>query len=135
MLEKNILEKMFNLNPPIDENSINNIQKDIDIIIPNEYKEFLLICNGLNFNGNLALHELEDMPQRNLDYGVQESLPDYFMIGDDSGGRAILINKGGVIFEVGMGDMSLEGLEKSAESIEDLLINHEGKTLNERNFD
>lgn len=31
--------------------------------------------------------------------------------------------------------MSLEGLEKSAESIEDLLINHEGKTLNERNFD
>ena len=86
MLEKNILEKMSNLNPPIDENSINNIQKDIDIIIPNEYKEFLLICNGLNFNGNLALHELEDMPQRNLDYGVQESLPDYFMIGDDSGG-------------------------------------------------
>ena len=135
MLEKNILEKMFNLNPPIDENSINNIQKDIDIIIPNEYKEFLLICNGLNFNGNLALHELEDMPQRNLDYGVQESLPDYFMIGDDSGGRAILINKGGVIFEVGMGSMSLEGLEKSAESIEDLLINNEGKTLNERNFD
>ena len=51
------------------------------------------------------------------------------------GGRAILINKGGVIFEVGMGSMSLEGLEKSAESIEDLLINHEGKTLNERNFD
>ena len=54
------------------------------------------------------------------------------MIGDDSGGQAILINRQGEIFEVGMGSMSKEDIKKIANSIEDLLITHEGKTLNER---
>ena len=72
------------------------------------------------------------MPERNADYEVEECLPGFFMIGDDSGGQAILINRQGEIFEVGMGSMSKEDIKKIANSIEDLLITHEGKTLNER---
>lgn len=132
MLDRKLLERVFLLNPPIDENLINDVQAKINILLPRNYKDFLLICNGLRASGNLALHELEDMPERNSDYEVFEYLPGYFMIGDDSGGRAILINEKGVIFEVGMGSMALADMEKSADSIEALLTTHAGKTLLER---
>lgn len=54
------------------------------------------------------------------------------MIGDDNGGQAILINEAGEVFEVAMGVMDIAFVEQSAKSIADLLINYQGKTLNER---
>lgn len=81
---------------------------------------------------SLAIHEIEDMPARNLDYEVQTYLPGYFMIGDDSGGQAILLNEMGEVFEVGMGVMDLSDLQQSANSITELLGKYQGKTLNER---
>jgi len=131
-MNKYELEKKFSLNPPASIDSIHEAQKNISLRLPEDYKNFLLICNGLHSSGNLAIHEIEDMPARNADYEVEDYLPGYFMIGDDSGGQAILINEAGEIFEVGMGVMDLKFAEKSANSLEELLIRYGGKTLNER---
>ena len=90
---------------------ISDIQSRVSIRFPAEYTELLLVCNGLSSSGNLALHEIEELPSRNLNYEVQVYLPGYFMIGDDSGGQAILMNDDGELFEVGMGLMTHEGLE------------------------
>ena len=132
MFLKSILSKSYQLNPPASPELISDIQSRVSIRFPAEYTELLLVCNGLSSSGNLALHEIEELPSRNLNYEVQVYLPGYFMIGDDSGGQAILMNDDGELFEVGMGLMTHEGLEKSADSLEQLLIHFEGKTLNER---
>ena len=132
MFLKSILSKSYQLHPPASPGIIRDIQSRVSIRFPAEYTELLLVCNGLSSSGNLALHEIEELPSRNLNYEVQVYLPGYFMIGDDSGGQAILMNDDGELFEVGMGLMTHEGLEKSADSLEQLLIHFEGKTLNER---
>ncbi len=82
--------------------------------------------------GCLALHEIEILPERNFEYEVQKYLPGYFMIGDDGGGQAILINSSEEVFEVGMGVMNPKFLERSADSLTDLLVNLKGLTLGER---
>ena len=132
MFLKSILSKSYQLNPPASPELISDIQSRVSIRFPAEYTELLLVCNGLSSSGNLVLHEIEELPSRNLDYEVQVYLPGYFMIGDDSGGQAILMNEDGELFEVGMGLMTHEGLEKSANSLGQLLIHFEGETLNER---
>ena len=132
MFLKSILSKSYQLNPPASPELISDIQSRVSMRFPAEYTELLLVCNGLSSSGNLALHEIEELPSRNLNYEVQVYLPGYFMIGDDSGGQAILMNDDGELFEVGMGIMIHEGLEKSANSLVQLLIHFEGKTLNER---
>lgn len=49
-------------------------------------------------------------------------LPGFFMIGDDGGGNAILLNLGDRrIYEVGMGVMDEESMEFSAGSLDELL--------------
>jgi hypothetical protein len=132
MLTRTALEINFQINPPATLDIIEEAQKKILFRLPESYKQFLLICNGLHSRGNLVIHEIQYMPTRNKDYEVQDYLPGYFMIGDDSGGQAILINSDGQIFEVGMGTMDEITMEKSANSIEELLIHYQGKTLNER---
>lgn len=70
--------------------------------------------------------------QRNLDYEVPEYLPGYFMIGDDGGGIAILINtRDKRIYEADMGVMDERFAELSANSLEELLAI--GTTRIERN--
>lgn len=132
MINKTYLSEHFTLNPPASQQQIDAAQSAIAFSLPKAYVDFLLICNGLTSSGGLALHEIEALPARNQDYEVPEYLADYFMIGDDSGGQAILIDAEGRIFEVGMGVMDAKFLEPSADSLEDLLVNKQGLTLGER---
>ncbi|MBN3729662.1 SMI1/KNR4 family protein [Burkholderia sp. Tr-20390] len=132
MLSKEYLDKHFSLNPPATLNQVKLVQSTVEMIFPSEYVDFLLLCNGLSSSGCLALHEIEVLPERNEVYEVEKYLPNYFMIGDDGGGQAILISGEGRIFEVGMGVMSINCLKISAKSIEDLLVRRLGLTLGER---
>ena len=76
------------------------------------YIQFLELSNGL-FGDEITLLEAEDIQQRNIDYEVQEYLPNFLMIGDNGGGIAILMdNKEQNIFAVGMGVMIEDSLEK-----------------------
>lgn len=122
----------FLLNEGASWQAVDDVQRQIDVQLPQVYKDFLMICNGLCSSGCLALHQIEALPARNADYEVGMTLPGYFMIGDDGGGQAILLNASGELFEVGMGVMDLRFMQKSASSLEDLLINQRGLTLGER---
>ncbi|MEN2474773.1 SMI1/KNR4 family protein [Burkholderia sp. GS2Y] len=132
MLNKADLSQHFELRIPATPSQIHISEAKAGLYFPKEYVDFLLITNGLNSTGCLALHEIEILPERNAEYEVQKYLPGYFMIGDDSGGQAILINAAGEVFEVGMGVMNPKFLEKSANSLTDLLVNLKGLTLGER---
>ena len=132
MLNEQYLREHYDVHPPASAELVQLAQSHSTVLFPPDYVALLLLSNGLSSDGCLALHDINTLPQRNTDYEVAEYLPGYFMIGDDCGGQAIVINKKGEVFEVGMGVMSLDFLEKSAESLTDLLINHQGLTLGER---
>ncbi|MGG4606027.1 SMI1/KNR4 family protein [Paenalcaligenes sp. Me131] len=132
MLDIQYLRDHYSVNSPASLEHIQFAESRSTISFPQAYIDLLLVSNGLRSEGCLTLHEIEALTARNADYDVAEYMPGYFMIGDDSGGQAILLNENGEVFEVGMGVMSIDFLEKSAESLEDLLITQEGLTLGER---
>lgn len=123
------------LNPPAAETAIDAAERAATIPFPSEYRALLRLTNGLHSDGCLVLYTAGDLITRNHDYEVPTCLPDYLMIGDDSGGQAILIDRSGALFEVGMGVMDADWLEPAATSLADLLITHAGKTLSEREDD
>ncbi|MDQ7774552.1 MAG: SMI1/KNR4 family protein [Paracoccus aminovorans] len=133
MIDVTLLRQVYELHPPADSADIAAAQEDLGKAIPPAYVELLTISNGLSAIGGLTLLETEDIAQRNRDYEVAEYLPDYVMIGDDSGGAAILMKQGAeTIFEVDMGVMDESDIEVSAKSLEELLVDFAGKTLRER---
>ena len=125
----------FTLHPPATDAAINAAEDASSIHFPPEYRALLRLTNGLYSDGCLVLYAAEDLATRNQDYEVPTYLPDYLMIGDNSGGQAILIDRSGVLYEVGMGVMNADWLEPSAASLADLLISHAGRTLSEREDD
>lgn len=128
-----VLKSLFKLNPPVKLNSLNVETREFISTIPQDYFDFLKLSNGLYTGDRLVLIEAEDLKQRNKDYEVQEYLPGYLMIGDDSGGTAVLIKEDDQkIFEVGMGAMDNENLNLSAISLKELLIDFKGKTIDQR---
>lgn len=132
LVNKERLSQRFMLNRPAAPEQIESVQSMIDVRLPKTYKDFLLTCNGLRSSGGLVLHEIEALPARNADYEIGKHLRGYFMIGDDGGGQAILINQSGALYEISLALRDTRFVEKSAQSLEDLLIHHQGMTLGER---
>jgi len=121
----------FRLNPPASPAAIECEEVAYGGPLPREYVELLQVSNGMCTDGSLSLLGAEGVVQRNADYEVQAYLPGYFMIGDDGGGAAILLNlRDRRIYEVDMGAMDEESLELCSESLDELLAL--GTSLGER---
>lgn len=121
----------FTLHPPASRAVIEREELEYGDSLPLEYVEALQISDGMYTHGNRSILGAEGVVQRNIDYEVQVYLPGYFMIGDDGGGSAILLNLGDRrIDEVDMGVMDEESMELSADSLEELLAR--GTSLVER---
>lgn len=133
MIDLEYLQKNYNINPPATDSEISQAEAEMQKKIPPSYVYLLKISNGLASSGDLMLHEAADIVQRNIDYQVPVYMPEYTMIGDDSGGSAILMKDGDeAVYEVDMGVMDEIDLRKSAASLEQLLVDFKGKTLAER---
>jgi hypothetical protein len=83
--------------------------------------EFLMISNGSLINDYIKLYSARDMIERNTTYGVDEELPDWLMIGDDSGSQFYFLkadNSGDpAVYAMGSGAFIESNAEKIAESI------------------
>ncbi|KAB1643359.1 SMI1/KNR4 family protein [Gulosibacter chungangensis] len=122
MLSRSVLSVTFTLHPPAPRAAIEREEIEYGGSLPREYVELLQISDGMYTNGNLSILGAEGVVQRNVDYEVQVYLPDCFMIGDDGGGHAILLNLGDRrIYEVDMGVMDEESMKLGAESLDELL--------------
>lgn len=112
----------FEWNPPASDPAIRQAECEYGGPLPAEYVALVTAHNGGIASSSLSILEVEDVVQRNADYEVSEYMPGYFMIGDDGGGTAILLNEGdGRIYEVDMGVMIESGATLSAHSLDDLL--------------
>ncbi|MFD2439873.1 SMI1/KNR4 family protein [Paracoccus kondratievae] len=133
MLTRNMLADGYHLHEPATRSAIDRCEQEAGYGFPEDYVALLLISDGLRTDGNLSLLDVESIGERNRDYEVQDYLPGFVMIGDDSGGNALLMKTGdAAVYEVGMGVMDEATMVKSAATIEELLIGHKGKTLSER---
>ena len=119
------LETLYTLNDPATSQAIKMLPLKWHSSY-SSYVQFLELSNGL-FGDEITLLEAEDIQQRNIDYEVQEYLPNFLMIGDNGGGIAILMdNKEQNIFAVGMGVMNEDSLEKISSSLEEFLLVKKG---------
>ena len=124
-MNKRELEALYTLNDPATSQAIKMLPPEWNSLYPS-YLQFLELSNGL-FGDEITLLEAEEIQQRNIDYEVEEYLPNFLMIGDNGGGVAILMdNKNQNIFAVGMGVMSEDSLEKISSSLEDFLLVKKG---------
>lgn len=122
MLSRSALSEKFILSPPASRSVIEREENEYGGSLPREYVELLQVSDGMHTSGNLSILGAEGVVRRNTDYEVQVYLPGYFMIGDDGGGKAILLNLyDRRIYEVDMGAMDEESMELSAGSLDELL--------------
>ena len=132
MISRNQINPACVLSPPASSASIAREEAQFGRPLPSDYLDFVGVSNGLHTPGNLSLLPVEGVVARNADYEVQQYVPGYFMIGDDGGGIAILLNlEDRRVYEVGMGVMDERFMRVSAESIDHLLAL--GTSLGERN--
>lgn len=122
MRSRRRLNKAFAWNPPASDAAIRQAALEHGGPLPEEYVELLRIADGGYTQGNLSILGVEDCVQRNVDYEVERYMPGHFMIGDDGGGTAILLNlRDRRIYEVDMGVMDERFAQLSANSLGELL--------------
>lgn len=127
------LDRLFVLTAPARERDLLTAEAGLGHEIPADYRSLLRITDGLSCAGNLVLLGAADIVERNREYEVGVYLPGHVMIGDDSGGTAILMRQDRpTVHEVDMGVMDLTCLEHSASSLRQLLLEFGGRTLGER---
>lgn len=81
----------FLLNKPISEESLESIEKKLEIKLPSDYLFFLRQANGgEGFIGEsyLILWKAEELEPYNKDYQVEEYAPGVFLFGSSGGGEA-----------------------------------------------
>lgn len=128
------LNAAFEWEPPASTAAIRQAETDYGALLPKAYVSLLKVANGGTTQGNLSILSVEECVQRNSDYEVAEYMPGYFMIGDDGGGSAILINlRNQRVVEVDMGVMDESFAEHSADSLAHLI--ELGTSLGERETD
>jgi hypothetical protein len=86
------LQQLGLLNKKADEADIRQVELGVGKI-PEDFQQFLDNCNGLYLNNGTKLYSTSEIVERNKTFEVDKYAPGYLMIGDDSGGLAILIPK------------------------------------------
>ncbi len=106
--------------PPAGNESLEALTDYVGRPLPARYRELLQASNGLASGEYVVLYAAEDVPERNDTYGARECAPGYLAIGDDGGGRAIMLKLGAddpAVTLVDHGSMSPEDMEFAAKKL------------------
>lgn len=98
------------------EAQIQAASRALGVHLPAYYAEFLRRTNSLGPEGSLVLYAVDDLAERNETFEVRAYAPGYLAVGDDSGGRSILIALDGSprVFIVDQGSMDPDDFEEVA---------------------
>jgi hypothetical protein len=130
------LTDKWNKNASANSEFINKIENEFKRELPGDYLNFLRWSDGGEGrlkNGYLYLWKLEDLPQLNLDYGIQEFLlKDCIAIGTDGGDvcYGFDYSKGRSIFKSPLGDLDYNEITYVGKTFLDFI-----KYLNNGNTD
>ncbi len=88
--------------------------------IPHSLRELLEKSNGRFVPPSLMLYSAAAIAERNGTFEVERYAPGHLTIGDDSGGRAIMLQlaeEPGAVLIVDHGDMTPRGMQRIASSL------------------
>jgi len=84
--------KLTDVGLPASFQTIRELERDVGFSLPAEYVEILQVANGFALSNGVIIYAAEDIPERNRTFEVKTYAPGYFAIGDDSGGRLLMLN-------------------------------------------
>ncbi|KAB0325805.1 SMI1/KNR4 family protein [Janthinobacterium sp. PLB04] len=98
--------------------AIDAFQRWLGHALPAHYLRFLQDGQEGLRGGQVLLYGVESLRERNETYDTQQSCPGYMTIGDDSGGRAVMLaldDAERAVYLVGHGSMQRDDFELAAD--------------------
>ncbi|MEK5298977.1 SMI1/KNR4 family protein [Bacillus sp. FSL R5-0659] len=83
----------LHVNKPASDIHIKEAESQLNMQLPHAYKELLKQTNGCSVGGDVLLYGTEDMVERNATWEIQQYASGYAAIGDDGGGRVLLMRQ------------------------------------------
>ncbi|NHZ97863.1 SMI1/KNR4 family protein [Massilia sp. CCM 8734] len=112
------LTSLARINPPAAETSIDQVEAQLGMRLPDAYRALLRCANGIWFDNGLVVYPLDDVIERNQTLEVGEYAPGYLAIGDDSGGQAVMLSlASGTVLLVDMGSMDPDDMAPISQSL------------------
>jgi hypothetical protein len=94
-------------NPPVSAEAVASASRLLPAPLPEDYAALLAQADGVVAD-DFILYSCEELPERNATFEVGAYAPGFVAVGDDNGGRAIVMRGGGgrsPVFLVGQGTM------------------------------
>ena len=107
------LTNIVTIAPPASDAEISDLEGRLNFQIPPEYNDLLRVANGFELTSGLVIYFSVDVAERNNTFAIMEQLPGYVAVGDDSGGKSIVIrvDGSGGVFTVDHGAVFPDELE------------------------
>ena len=105
------LTDLYSINPPASEPGIRALELAMGKVFPAEYRDLLLAADGFMLGSGVGVYGTQEVEERNATFEVASYAPGYLAIGDDSGGRAIMMREGDPgVFVVHQGVMAADAM-------------------------
>lgn len=91
-MELRLLEGRGQVNAPATAHDLTALEQQLGHALPRSLRDLLQSANGIYLSNGTVLYRCDDLAERNATFEVEEYAPGYLVIGDDSGGSAILIS-------------------------------------------
>ena len=108
------------VSPPATEEQIRAVEARFGFRFSDEYRNFLLVTNGMLAHDFVLLFSVDDILERNETNEISTYFPGWVMIGDDSGGRGILVPTNaseGPVYWVDMGSALIEESDRLSDRL------------------
>ncbi|UZE26162.1 SMI1/KNR4 family protein [Pseudomonas sp. B21-056] len=94
------------------------LQSKLNVQLPRAYVQLLETANGFSLRNGLVIYSSDELVERNDTLEVEKYAPGYLVIGDDSGGRSIVVSyTDESVFLVDQGSMDPDDFEKISLSL------------------
>lgn len=90
MIDIKKIDWIYKKEDPATEEEILLVEKELDVTLPDVYKELLLRSNGI-YGDMATIYSIQELLEINQTYEVQTYSPGYLSIGSDNGGYHLLM--------------------------------------------
>lgn len=117
------LKDVMVLNPGLGKYDLERLETEIGLSLPSDVKNLLTSADGLLLGNGLKLYSSAELGERNRTFETKRYAPGYLAVGDDSGGRAIVISIDDErVFIVDQGSMDPDDMEPLGSSLEEWIL-------------
>lgn len=114
------IEGVATVNDAMSNNQLSELLGKLSMELPDTYVKILKSANGFSLKSGVIIYSSDELVERNKTFEVEKYAPGYLAIGDDSGGRSILIPLTGAgVFLVDQGSMDPDDFESISISLTD----------------